>query len=94
MRNFSRNLLKKASATTANRSEDAGVAQYGNYASKSSCGRGLLAIVLTNLDTDVEATEIYGANVKRLEELKHQYDPDNLFSNGTRLVPRPLVIVN
>ncbi|KAF2034465.1 FAD-binding domain-containing protein [Setomelanomma holmii] len=43
---------------------------------------------------DVEANEIFGANVKRLEDLKHKYDPDNLFSHGTRLTPRPLVAVN
>ena len=43
---------------------------------------------------DVEANEILGANVKRLEELKHKYDPDNLFSHGTKLTPRPLVVVN
>ncbi|CAO2657709.1 Nn.00g038350.m01.CDS01 [Neocucurbitaria sp. VM-36] len=45
-------------------------------------------------NADVEANEIFGANVKRLEELKHKYDPDNLFSHGTRLTPRPLVVVN
>ncbi|KAH7078608.1 hypothetical protein FB567DRAFT_450324 [Paraphoma chrysanthemicola] len=43
---------------------------------------------------DVEANEIFGANVKRLEDVKHKYDPDNLFSHGTRLTPRPLVVVN
>ncbi|EMD90161.1 hypothetical protein COCC4DRAFT_29636 [Bipolaris maydis ATCC 48331] len=45
-------------------------------------------------NADVEANEIFGENVKRLEELKHKYDPDNLFSHGTRLTPRPLVVVN
>ncbi|KAL6705873.1 hypothetical protein ACN47E_006333 [Coniothyrium glycines] len=45
-------------------------------------------------DVDVAANDIFGANVKRLEELKHKYDPDNLFSHGTRLTPRPLVVVN
>ncbi|KAH7381626.1 hypothetical protein BKA66DRAFT_419009 [Pyrenochaeta sp. MPI-SDFR-AT-0127] len=77
VRNFSRNLLKKASETVADRSKNGGVAHYINYA-----------------NTDTEAAELYGANVKRLEELKHKYDPDNLFSNGTRLTPRPLVVVN
>lgn len=43
---------------------------------------------------DVEANDIFGANVKRLEDLKHKYDPKNLFSHGTRLTPRPLVVVN
>ncbi|KAF2820047.1 FAD-binding domain-containing protein, partial [Ophiobolus disseminans] len=43
--------------------------------------------------TDVEANEIFGANVKRLEDLKHKYDPKNLFSHGTKLTPRPLVVV-
>ncbi|KAH7079307.1 hypothetical protein BKA63DRAFT_263438 [Paraphoma chrysanthemicola] len=45
-------------------------------------------------NADVEANEIFGANVKRLEDVKHKYDPDNLFSHGTRLTPRPLVVVN
>jgi FAD/FMN-containing dehydrogenase len=44
-------------------------------------------------DTDVSATEIYGANAKKLQELKNKYDPDNLFDRGTRLVPRPVVVV-
>jgi FAD/FMN-containing dehydrogenase len=43
---------------------------------------------------DVIANQIFGPNVKRLEELKHRYDPDNLFSHGTKLTPRPLVVVN
>ena len=50
--------------------------------------------MLMSAAADVEANEIFGANVKRLEELKHIYDPDNLFSHGTRLTPRPLVVVN
>jgi FAD/FMN-containing dehydrogenase len=50
--------------------------------------------MLTWIAADVEANEIFGANVKRLEELKHKYDPDNLFSHGTRLTPRSLVVVN
>jgi hypothetical protein len=45
-------------------------------------------------NTDVAASDVYGANTKKLEELKHKYDPDNLFDRGTRLVPRPLVVVN
>jgi hypothetical protein len=51
-------------------------------------------MALTSVDTDVPASEIYGGNAKKLEELKHKYDPDNLFDRGTRLVPRPLVVVN
>lgn len=51
-------------------------------------------MVLMFKAADVEANEIFGANVRRLEELKHKYDPDNLFSHGTRLTPRPLVVVN
>jgi FAD/FMN-containing dehydrogenase len=49
---------------------------------------------LTCTAADVDANEIFGANVKKLEDLKHKYDPDNLFSHGTRLTPRPLVVVN
>ena len=45
-------------------------------------------------DTDVPASEIYGENAKKLAELKKKYDPDNLFDRGTRLVPRPVVVVN
>lgn len=77
MRTFSRSLLKKASETAADRSQDGGVGQYGNYASE-----------------DVAANEIFGDNVRRLEDLKQKYDPDNLFSYGTKLTPRPLVVVN
>jgi len=51
-------------------------------------------LVLMFIGAEVEAKEIFGANVKRLEELKHKYDPDNLFSHGTRLIPRPLVVMN
>ncbi|KAF1830400.1 FAD-binding domain-containing protein [Decorospora gaudefroyi] len=43
---------------------------------------------------DVDANDVFGPNVKKLEELKHKYDSDNLFSHGTRLTPRPLVVVN
>ncbi|EDU50298.1 FAD binding domain containing protein [Pyrenophora tritici-repentis Pt-1C-BFP] len=67
IRSFSRNLLKKISSTAADRSNDGGVGQYANYVAGA----------------EVEAKEIFGANVKRLEELKHKYDPDNLFSHGT-----------
>jgi hypothetical protein len=35
VRTFSRNLLKRASATVVGRSKDGGVGQYGNYARKS-----------------------------------------------------------
>lgn len=50
--------------------------------------------MLTNVDADVPASEIYGNNAKKLEELKQKYDPENFFDRGTRLVPRPLVVVN
>lgn len=43
---------------------------------------------------DVEANEIFGRNVGRLEEVKHRYDPGDLFGSGVRLVPRALVVVN
>jgi hypothetical protein len=45
-------------------------------------------------DIDVPADQIYGGNAKKLADLKHKYDPDDLFSRGTRLVPRPIVVVN
>jgi hypothetical protein len=71
-----------------------GVGVYGNYASKYSIMYFQRSTLLTTIDTDVPASEIYGANAKKLEELKHKYDPDNLFDRGTRLVPRPIVVVN
>jgi FAD/FMN-containing dehydrogenase len=49
---------------------------------------------MNNIAADVEANDIFGANVKKLEDLKSKYDPDNLFSHGTKLTPRPLVVVN
>ena len=106
IRAFSRQLLKKTSKTAVDGSKDggSGVCQYGNYASKCCRLSGSFAnltrnfcqsiAVLTTIDSGVEANDIFGANVKRLEELKHKYDPDNLFSHGTRLTPRPLVVVN
>jgi len=60
----------------------------------SCCNLVESTVALTNTDTDVPASEIYGSNAKKLEELKYKYDPDNLFDRGTRLVPRPLVVVN
>ena len=46
------------------------------------------------VESDVPAEEVYGRNAEKLQDLKNKFDPDNLFSNGTRLVPRPLVVVN
>ncbi|KAH7126673.1 hypothetical protein B0J11DRAFT_549564 [Dendryphion nanum] len=46
------------------------------------------------VDTDVSAEDVYGKNAQKLLELKGKYDPENLFSNGTRLVPRKVVVVN
>lgn len=43
---------------------------------------------------DVAASEIYGKNVKKLEELKQKYDPQNLFSHGTKLGRSSLVTTN
>ena len=43
---------------------------------------------------DVTANDIFGANIGRLEDLKQKYDTDNLFRHGTKLTPRPLVVVN
>lgn len=43
---------------------------------------------------DVSASEIFGDNVRRLEELKDKWDAENLFSYGMKLTPRPLVVVN
>jgi hypothetical protein len=51
-------------------------------------------VELTQIAADVEANELFGGNVKKLEDLKHKYDPENLFRRGTKLAPRPLVVVN
>ncbi|KAF2467249.1 FAD-binding domain-containing protein [Lindgomyces ingoldianus] len=82
IRDFSRNLLKKASQSAGVVQDEKvrsveGVGVYGNYA-----------------NLDVSATDIYGRNAKKLEDLKYKYDPNNLFSRGLRLVPKPLVVVN
>ncbi|CAI6336957.1 unnamed protein product [Periconia digitata] len=45
-------------------------------------------------NSDVPASEIYGNNAKKLQELKQKYDPDNLFDRGTRLVSKPVVVMN
>lgn len=51
-------------------------------------------MLISCAEADVDANEIFGANVKKLEDLKHKYDPDNLFRRNTKLTPRPLVVVN
>lgn len=43
---------------------------------------------------DTEAKDMYGSKLKQLEEVKSKYDPDNLFSYGLSLAPRPLNLVN
>jgi hypothetical protein len=43
---------------------------------------------------DTEAKDMYGSKLKQLEEVKSKYDPNNLFSYGLRLAPRPLNLVN
>ncbi|KAF2703998.1 FAD-binding domain-containing protein [Pleomassaria siparia CBS 279.74] len=82
IRDFSRALLKKAS-------QAAGVIQ--DSAIRSVEGVGTYG---NYSESDTPASEIYGSNAKKLAELKHKYDPDNLFSRGMRLVPRPVVVVN
>ncbi|ORY10626.1 hypothetical protein BCR34DRAFT_485287 [Clohesyomyces aquaticus] len=82
IREFSKGLLKKASQT-------AGVVQDEKI--REIEGVGVYGNYSNN---DVSAKEVYGSNARKLEELKHKYDPDNLFSRGLRLVPRPIVVVN
>ncbi|KAF2659274.1 FAD-binding domain-containing protein [Lophiostoma macrostomum CBS 122681] len=82
VREFSRGLLRKAS-------QSAGVEQDEEIRGKEGVG-----VYGNYSNNDVSAQDVYGSNTKRLEELKHKYDPDNLFDRGTRLVPRPLVVVN
>ncbi|PVI00724.1 FAD-binding domain-containing protein [Periconia macrospinosa] len=45
-------------------------------------------------NTDIPASDIYGNNAKKLEELKQKYDPGNLFDRGTKLVAKPVVPMN
>ena len=95
MRAFSRSWLEKASQTAAGRSKDGGVGQYGNYARKfTDVSKAEDRKLICTLEADVDANDIFGENVKKLEELKHKYDPENLFKRSTRLKPRPLVVVN
>lgn len=82
VREFARGLLKRAS-------QSAGVVQDEKVRAVEGVGQ-----YGNYSNADVPANEIYGSNAKRLEELKHKYDPDNLFDRGTRLVPKPVVVVN
>ncbi|KAF2271054.1 FAD-binding domain-containing protein [Lojkania enalia] len=82
IREFSKGLLRNAS-------QSAGVEQDEKVRSVEGVG---MYGNYTNLDVD--AGQIFGSNAKKLQELKHKYDPDNLFSRGVRLVPRSLVVVN
>lgn len=82
VRDFSRTLLKKAS-------QSAGIEQDEKIRSTEGVG-----VYGNYVNPDVPASEVYGGNAKKLAGLKHKYDPDNLFDRGTRLVPRPLVVVN
>ncbi|KAL1613201.1 hypothetical protein SLS60_001433 [Paraconiothyrium brasiliense] len=82
VREFSRVLLKKAS-------QSAGVVQDEKV--RSSEGVGVYG---NYVNPDVPASEVYGGNAKKLAELKRKYDPENMFDRGTRLVPRPVVVVN
>ncbi|KAJ4358661.1 uncharacterized protein N0V89_003245 [Didymosphaeria variabile] len=82
VREFSRALLKKAS-------QSAGVVQDEKVRSTEGVG-----VYGNYVNPDVPASEVYGGNAKKLAELKGKYDPENLFDRGTRLVPRPVVVVN
>ncbi|KAF9735608.1 hypothetical protein PMIN06_008927 [Paraphaeosphaeria minitans] len=82
VRDFSRSLLKRAS-------QAAGVQQ--DEAVRSAEGVGVYG---NYVNPDVPASEVYGRNAKKLAELKQKFDPDNLFDRGTRLVTRPVVVVN
>ncbi|KAF1964656.1 FAD-binding domain-containing protein [Bimuria novae-zelandiae CBS 107.79] len=82
VREFSRGLLKKAS-------QAAGVVADEKVRAAEGVG-----VYGNYVNPDVPASEVYGSNAKKLTELKHKYDPDNLFDGDTRLVPRPIVVVN
>ncbi|KAF1995816.1 FAD-binding domain-containing protein [Amniculicola lignicola CBS 123094] len=82
VREFSRGLLSRAS-------QAAGITPDEKVRSAEGVG-----IYGNYANTDAAATEIYGNNAKKLEELKHKYDPENLFSRGLRLVPKAKVVVN
>ncbi|KAF2021670.1 FAD-binding domain-containing protein [Aaosphaeria arxii CBS 175.79] len=87
---FSRGLLKKASAGVAVPPNTDGSAASKDV-HQSQEGVGLYG---NYAEADVPAEAIYGGNVKRLQELKSKYDPDNLFDRGTRLAARPVNVVN
>jgi hypothetical protein len=82
VREFSRGLLKMAS-------QAAGVQQDEKVRSAEGVG-----VYGNYVNPDVPASKIYGNNAKKLVELKKKYDPENLFDRGTRLIPRPVVVVN
>lgn len=82
MREYSRALLKRTS-------QAAGVQQDEDVRSVEGVG-----VYGNYVNLDVPASEVYGKNAKKLAELKQKYDPENLFDRGTRLVPRPVVVVN
>jgi anti-sigma28 factor (negative regulator of flagellin synthesis) len=75
-------LLKKASQSASAANE------------KQEDGKEGVKIYGNYANVDIPAKEVYGGNTKRLEELKHKYDPGNMFSRGMRLAPRPVVVVN
>ncbi|CBX94977.1 similar to FAD linked oxidase domain protein [Plenodomus lingam JN3] len=79
VRTFSREMLAKATEKSLNGTQ------------KEKSGVGLYS---NYAPVDADPKNLFGANVKRLEELKHKYDPDNLFRHGNRLTPRPRVVVN
>ncbi|KAF2109683.1 hypothetical protein BDV96DRAFT_232771 [Lophiotrema nucula] len=82
IREFSKGLLKRAS-------EAAGVV--GDEKVRSVEGVGVYG---NYSNVDVPVAEIFGKNSTKLADLKNKYDPENLFSRGLRLVPRPMVVVN
>jgi FAD/FMN-containing dehydrogenase len=42
---------------------------------------------LADDDTDDEIRSAYGPNYQRLAEVKHRYDPDNLFRSNHNIEP-------
>jgi hypothetical protein len=75
---FPRSLTKKVSETVVDRSKDGGIGQYAKYARKSIRLYGRCSTTLT-IAADLEAKDLFGPNVKLLDDMKRKFYPENFF---------------